>query len=79
MARNKFTKEEHLMKMEQARSEPVQQPMGAGGQPAQNPDIQRLMAAAQKHRAELSEKTQHARPIEGAESSSPMIKGRLQG
>ena len=50
MARNKFTKEEHLMKMAQARSEPVQQPMGPGG----NPDIQRLMAAAQKHRAELS-------------------------
>jgi len=49
MARNKFTKEEHLEKMSQARSEPVQ-PMGAGG----NPDIQRLMAAAQKHRAELS-------------------------
>ena len=48
MARNKFTKEEHLEKMSQARSEPVQ-PMG--GQPGGNPDIQRLMAAAQKHRA----------------------------
>jgi len=51
MARNKFNKEEHLMKMQQARSEPVQQPMG---QPGGSPDIQRLMAAAQKHRAELS-------------------------
>ena len=48
MARNKFTKEEHLDKMSQARSEPVQ-PIGG-----QNPDIQRLMVAAQKHRAELS-------------------------
>ena len=49
MARNKFKKEEHLGKMSQARAEPVQQ-MGTG----ENPDIQRLMAAAQRHRAELS-------------------------
>ena len=53
MARNKFTKEEHLEKMSQSRSE---QPMG--GQPGVNPDIQRLMAAAQKHRAELSGQTE---------------------
>ena len=53
MARNKFTKEEHLMKMAQARSEPVQPMGGVTGQPGGNPDIQRLMAAAQKHRAEL--------------------------
>jgi len=53
MARNKFTKEEHLMKMGQARIEPVQQPMGDMGNGG-TPDIQRLMAAAQKHRAELS-------------------------
>ena len=52
MARNKFTKEEHLEKLRQARSE-TPQPMG--GQPmGGTPDIQRLMAAAQKHRAELS-------------------------
>ena len=55
MARNKFTKEVHLMKMGQARIEPVQQPMGAMGvQPGGVPDIQQLKAIVQRKKAEVS-------------------------
>ena len=59
MARNKFTKEEHLMKMQQGRMEPVPQPMGAvGGQPGGVPDIQQLKAIVQRKKAEVSGQTQ---------------------